>query len=164
MRLHCAAAGGSLRITGKAFACPPRNNSGVHDGAAGVRTAGGARRSIPAGSVVQLHAHSIMRDSRAFERAEEYVPARWDAARKPGAEGAANASAPPAIFSFSLGRRACPGQGLALLVLSVAVAAVVGRFELELARQPTAAFCATSTPSGLAVRVRRAPSGQKDTE
>lgn len=153
--MHCAVAGGSLRFTGKAFACPPRSKAGAHDGASG-DSRPAAQRTIPAGSIVQLHAYSIMRDSRVFERAEEFVPSRWHAAREGRPEGAPGDPVLPEPLPFSLGRRACPGQGLALLVLSVAVAALVGQFELELAQHPKAAFCATSTPVGLAVRVRRA--------
>lgn len=147
-RLHCA--GGSLRATGRAFDCPRRDPAGAAGGAPRARHV----RRIPAGSIVQLHAFSIGRDDRRFEQPDEYVPSRWAGAAEPD-------GCPADIFPLALGWRDCLGQGHARIELSVALAAVVCSFELELAQPPRAAQCSMTAlrPDGLALRLRRVKPG-----
>ncbi len=134
MRLHCVAAGGSVRVLARNLTLP--------------RCAGdsaGGRRHIPKGSVVQVHAHSMLRDASVFAAPDTYAPARWASLPEWSA----------VAFPFALGRRNCVGQALARLEMAAVVAALVSRFELAVATPPTPTYCLTYKPGGLRLRLRR---------
>jgi cytochrome P450 len=62
------------------------------------------------------------RDAERFERADEFLPARWHDARP----------SPFDYFPFGAGGRACPGRGLALYLLKTVLSALLERFDLVL--------------------------------
>jgi cytochrome P450 len=137
MRLHCVAAGGSVRVLARDLPLPA-NCQGR--GAAGGRHT----RHIPKDSVVQVHAHTMLHDAEVFAAPDSYDPERWASIPDWGA----------VAFPFALGRRNCVGQALARVEMAAVVAALVARFEMEVAAEPAPSYCLTYKPSGLRLRLR----------
>ncbi|WP_265500440.1 cytochrome P450 [Paracoccus beibuensis] len=87
-------------------------------------------RAVPRGAQLVLSPWHLHRHNRLWDRPDAFDPARWDTA-----EG--KASARCAYIPFSAGPRACPGAGLAMVEGVVMLAAIVGRWRLEVTeRQP----------------------------
>lgn len=71
--------------------------------------------------------HVLQNDERYYERAAEFVPERWAAERSKMIKDK-RAYAP-----FSLGTYACPGKGLVMMELRMAIARVVLSFDIGFA-------------------------------
>ena len=110
---------------------------------------------VPAGTLIfgALRGDSL-RDEY-FESAERFNPERWLHA-EPGREaGSANRVSMP----FGAGPRVCPGRQLAMLEMKIALATLLGRFEVESVATadgsaPEERMSFTMTPAGLAMRLR----------
>ena len=118
---------------------------------------------VPAGIVVM----NLMRRDSVSEahvpQAAEFQPGRWLA---DGAPGQAASSAKRIAMPFGAGPRICPGRYLALLEMKVAMATLLGRFEIESVDAPGGGearerLSFTMTPVGLTMRLRarRLPPG-----
>ncbi len=95
-----------------------------------------------------------MRDEY-FERAERFEPERWLHAA-PGREAG---SASRVSMPFGAGPRVCPGRQLAMLEMKIALATLLGRFEIDSVAtadggEPDERMSFTMTPAGLAMRLR----------
>jgi cytochrome P450 len=111
---------------------------------------------VPAGTVVisMLRRDSV--DERFVPRAAEFVPERWLTEGGPGQQ--ANA-AKRISMPFGAGPRICPGRYLALLEMKMALAVLLGRFDIAAVDTPDGKPAAerlsfTMTPVGLSMRVR----------
>lgn len=111
---------------------------------------------IPAGTVV---ISMLRRDSVAevfVPRAAEFLPERWLTEGGPGQQ--ANA-AKRISMPFGAGPRICPGRYLALLEMKMALAVLLGRFDITAVDTPDGRPAAerlsfTMTPVGLTMRLR----------
>lgn len=75
---------------------------------------------IPSGTMVLTNAWAMHRDPELWEDPEIFKPERF------GKEGEAEK-----LFSFGMGRRACPGAGLAHRLINLALGSLVQCFEWE---------------------------------
>ncbi|MGE5130022.1 MAG: cytochrome P450 [Sphingomonadaceae bacterium] len=118
---------------------------------------------VPAGVVVI----NLMRRDSVSEahvpQAAEFRPERW---LTDGAPGQAASSAKRVSMPFGAGPRICPGRYLALLEMKVAMATLLGRFEIESVdapdgKEPRERLSITMAPVGLTMRLRarRLPPG-----
>jgi cytochrome P450 len=110
---------------------------------------------VPAGTLVFGALRSDPLREEYFENAEHFDPERWLRA-EPGHEaGATNRVSMP----FGAGPRVCPGRHLAMLEMKIALATLLGRFEVESVATadgsaPDERMSFTMTPSGLTMRLR----------
>jgi cytochrome P450 len=82
---------------------------------------------VPAGTLVFLAMRSDSLREAYFERAAAFRPERWlDPASGPDATSASRVSMP-----FGAGPRVCPGRHLAMLEMKMALATLIGRFDIE---------------------------------
>eukprot|EP00961_Rhodomonas_salina_P148396 1997574-Rhodomonas_salina.1 len=96
---------------------------------------------IPAGSTIMTPMHLMLREPW-IERAKEFVPERW-------AEGAPQKSLLESkIFPFSLGKRNCVGQRLALSSIKNLLLHLVPRYEFGMVKEPVADYFLTLKPAG----------------
>ncbi len=112
---------------------------------------------VPAGTVVI----SLMRRDSVSEdhlpRAAAFEPERWLEA---GAPGAAASAARRVSMPFGAGPRICPGRYLALLEIKMAMAVLLGRFEIAAvdapggAAEPREHLAFTMAPVGLRLRLQ----------
>lgn len=85
-----------------------------------------AGKFFPEGSVVSVPAYTIHRDKSVFGAdADEYNPDRWLA------QGARQ-KFEKAFVPFSVGPRACVGRNVAMQELSLLIAALIKRYDIEL--------------------------------
>jgi cytochrome P450 len=95
-------------------------------------------------------------DERHFPKAEEFNPARWLA---DGAPGRAAASAKRVAMPFGAGPRLCPGRYLAVLEMKMAIAMLLGGFDIESVSTPDGGearehLALTMSPVGLRMKLR----------
>ena len=82
---------------------------------------------VPGGTLVFLAMRSDSLREAYFARAAAFDPQRWlDPESGPGATSANRVSMP-----FGAGPRVCPGRHLAMLEMKMALATLIGRFEIE---------------------------------
>jgi cytochrome P450 len=90
-----------------------------------------------------------------FPNAERFEPERWLNA-EPGREAS---SASRISMPFGAGPRVCPGRQLAMLEMKIALATLLGRFDLDSVAtadgsEPEERMSFTMTPTGLSMRLR----------
>jgi len=95
-------------------------------------------------------------DERWLPRATTFEPSRWLA---DGAPSAAATSPKRVSMPFGAGPRMCPGRYLALLEMKMAMATLLGRFDIARVDTPDGQpaqekLSFTMTPVGLTMRVR----------
>ncbi|SPO20574.1 probable Benzoate 4-monooxygenase cytochrome P450 [Ustilago trichophora] len=92
--------------------------------------AGGATvcgQHFPAGTILSVPAYTLHRDKSVFgQDAEEYNPDRWLAPN-------AKRDFEKAFIPFSVGPRACVGRNVAMMELSILIAAIFKRYDIVLA-------------------------------
>ena len=97
---------------------------------------------IPSGTTVLMSPWAMHRDPRYFDNPEEFRPERW-------LDGLASRLPRFAYFPFSSGPRRCVGSSFALMEATVALAALLPRFELgSPPARPEAAPSITLRPAG----------------
>ncbi|XP_042026463.1 cytochrome P450 71A1-like [Salvia splendens] len=79
---------------------------------------------IEGGSMVFINAWAIGRDPATWENADEFMPERF-------LEGGQN----PELITFGFGRRGCPGMGMAIAELELALANLVYKFNWEFPKE-----------------------------
>jgi len=110
---------------------------------------------VPADTLVFLAMRSDSLREAYFERAAAFAPERWlDPASGPDATSASRVSMP-----FGAGPRVCPGRHLAMLEMKMALATLIGRFEIEKVGtpgggEPDERMSFAMGPSGLTMRLR----------
>lgn len=110
---------------------------------------------VPAGTLVFGALRSDPLSDDYFEEAARFMPERWLQA-SPGREaGSANRVSMP----FGAGPRVCPGRQLAVLEMKIALATLLGRFDIESVAtadgsEPDEVMSFTMTPAGLGMRLR----------
>ena len=111
---------------------------------------------LPAGTVViSLMRRDSVSDAH-LPRAAAFEPERWLA---DGGPGALAASAKRTSMPFGAGPRICPGRYLALLEMKMAMAVLLGRFDIQGVDTPDGGearerLAFTMTPVGLTMRLR----------
>ncbi|HRI17442.1 MAG TPA: cytochrome P450, partial [Burkholderiaceae bacterium] len=112
---------------------------------------------VPAGTVViSLLRRDSVSDTH-IPRAANFEPERWLEGDGPGR---AASSAKRISMPFGAGPRICPGRYLALLEMKMAMAVLLGQFEIAAVKTPDGAdpverLAFTMTPVGLSMRLRR---------
>ena len=104
---------------------------------------------VEAGTTVLMSPWAMHRDPRFFSEPEEFRPERW-------LEGLASRLPRFAYFPFSSGPRRCVGSSFALMEATIAIAAMLPRFELSAPGAATAAPSITLRPAG-GMRLRVTP-------
>ena len=111
---------------------------------------------VPAGTIVWCAMRSPSLDERNFTDAARFDPQRWvdESSTAQDANSAKRVSMP-----FGGGPRVCPGRYLAMLEMKMAVAMLLGRFDIASVDAPTGAeaeerLALTLTPVGLRMTLR----------
>jgi cytochrome P450 len=110
---------------------------------------------VPAGTLLFLAMRSDSLREAYFERAAAFSPERWlDPASGPDATSASRVSMP-----FGAGPRVCPGRHLAMLEMKMALATLLGRFEIARIdapgrSEPDERMSFAMGPSRLSMRLR----------
>ena len=108
---------------------------------------------VPAGTQVWCVMRHDSVDDRYFTRAAAFEPERW----------LGDAGAPKRVaMPFGSGPRICPGRYLALLEIKLAMAMLLGSFEIDAVDTPDGAEAReimhfTMNPIGLRMRLRELP-------
>jgi cytochrome P450 len=118
MRLHCVAAGGSVREIGRDFI---------------------SRKGylLPKGAFVFIPYFVMLRNARIFEDADQFVPSRWDCPTKEMIE---------AFMPFAAGKQNCVGQSLAVAEIYSIIPRICFEYELELVEEGHVHFALTLEP------------------
>lgn len=77
--------------------------------------------NVPRGTLFLVNAWAIHRDSKAWDDPTSFKPERFEAGEVEGHK----------LMPFGLGRRACPGAGLAQRVMGLALGSLIQCFEWE---------------------------------
>jgi cytochrome P450 len=115
---------------------------------------------IPAGQLVMLLMRPAATDERHFPDPQAFDPARWLTGHEQGsAPGRAAASAKRVAMPFGAGPRLCPGRYLAMQEIKMAIAMLLGGFEVESVAtrdggEPREQLSFTMAPTGLRMRLR----------
>jgi cytochrome P450 len=114
---------------------------------------------VPAGTLVWCVMRHDSVDDRCFPRAAAFEPERW--LTDTGAT-TAGASAKRVAMPFGSGPRICPGRYLALLEIKLAMAMLLGSFEIDAVDTPDGGDARevmqfTMNPVGLRMRLREQP-------
>src|SRR3954470_3310627 len=111
---------------------------------------------IPAGQLVMLLMRPAATDERHFPNPQAFEPARWLAgsAPRPVASSAKRVAMP-----FGAGPRLCPGRYLAMHEIKMAIAMLLGGFEIESVgtadgAEPREHLSFTMAPTGLRLRLQ----------
>ncbi|KAL6013234.1 hypothetical protein ACLOJK_003726 [Asimina triloba] len=80
--------------------------------------------AVPKGTMLLINAWAVRRDPEVWIEPDEFKPERFEGGHEMGKEGCK-------FMPFGHGRRACPGEGLARRVVSLAVGTLVQCFEWE---------------------------------
>jgi cytochrome P450 len=112
---------------------------------------------VPAGIIVQSIMRSDSVNDRHLERAASFEPERW--LQDKGNPGAVANAAKRISMPFGAGPRICPGRYLALLEMKMAVAVLLGNFDIEDVATPDGReakehLAFTMQPVGLRMRLR----------
>ena len=110
---------------------------------------------VPAESLIWLNMRHDSVAEEHFAGAADFDPARWLHAEAGPRAGSVNRIAMP----FGAGPRVCPGRQLAMLEIKMALATLLGRFEIDSVRtadagEPDELMSFTMTPSPLTMRLR----------
>src|SRR3954454_19461612 len=111
---------------------------------------------IPAGQLVMLLMRPAATDERHFPNPQAFDPARWLADSAPGR---AASSAKRVAMPFGAGPRLCPGRYLAMHEIKMAIAMLLGGFEIESVgtadgAEPREHLSFTMAPTGLRLRLQ----------
>jgi cytochrome P450 len=115
---------------------------------------------IPEGQLVMLLMRPAATDERHFPHPQAFDPARWMTPHEQGsAPGRAAASARRVAMPFGAGPRLCPGRYLAMQEIKMAIAMLLGGFEIESVAtreggEPREQLSFTMAPTGLRMRLR----------
>ncbi|MEO6032209.1 MAG: cytochrome P450 [Burkholderiaceae bacterium] len=114
---------------------------------------------VPAGTAVWCVMRGDSISERHFPDPLRFDPERWLSDRNPGQAASA---AKRVSMPFGAGPRVCPGRYLALLEIKMAMAMLLGQFDIERVdtpdgRAPRELMAFTMTPVGLRMRLREAP-------
>jgi cytochrome P450 len=109
---------------------------------------------VPAGTLVFGALRSDPLRDEYFEHATRFDPERWLRAAPGHDASAANRVSMP----FGAGPRVCPGRHLAMLEMKIALATLLGRFDIESVAtvdggEPDERMSFTMTPTGLTMRL-----------
>lgn len=89
-----------------------------HEASADCKIAG---YDVPRGSILMVNAWAIHRDPMVWDEAERFKPERFE----DGEVG------PPKLLEFGMGRRSCPGSGLAQRVVGLALGCLIQCFDWQ---------------------------------
>lgn len=103
---------------------------------------------LPKGYTVQTVFYAIFRQPW-IDRANEFVPERW-ADTSPQ-----SADLKEMLMPFSLGKRNCIGQNMAMMQLKILTANFMRYYEFELAEEVKFEHFLTVKPESLKMRIRR---------
>ncbi|CAL1363408.1 unnamed protein product [Linum trigynum] len=80
---------------------------------------------VPKGTTLMVNVWAMQRDPQLWEQADEFLPERFESSARPVAEEGCK------YAPFGMGRRSCPGAGLGMGLVSLALGSLVQCFEWE---------------------------------
>lgn len=91
-------------------------------------------KAIPAGCDVGVNPPALFRNRDIFRNADRFWPERW---LKNTLLDEELARARRALTPFSIGPRNCPGQGAAIMIISISLANLVNKYDFRLGKAST---------------------------
>jgi cytochrome P450 len=133
MRLHPVATAGSFRVIGEDM----ETQDGDH------------HYLLPKGSIIFLPLLIlIMRNPRVFDNPDQFQPARWETSTQEMKDS---------LLPFSLGKKNCVGQALAMVEVHSVVARICSAFDLSVSEEGSITeFFLTMKPVGAKLLATRA--------
>jgi len=127
MRLYPVASGGSVRIIGRDFV----SSEGYF---------------LPKGSIIFLPFVVNLRNPAVFDKADSFIPSRWENATKEMKES---------FYPFSMGKQNCIGQSLATAEIHTIIPRICSEFEVELVDEGRPEFFLTWKPTKTMLKAKR---------
>ena len=101
---------------------------------------------LPKGSVISMPFIANLRNPAVFDEADSFIPSRWENATKEMNES---------FYPFSMGKRNCIGQSLAMAEIHTIIPRICSEFELELVDEGKPNQVLTWTPTKTMLKAKR---------
>jgi cytochrome P450 len=140
MRLWPVTAVGPIRVAGRDYIVPSSP-----DGSSSTKSKE-KDYFIPKGSLVFMPSIGVYHNERYFRNPEAFVPSRWE---NPSEE------MKKAFYPFSLGKRSCLGQSLALSEMQSILSRVLVHYEFSVVDEGRTRYFITLKPQGVLLKANR---------
>jgi cytochrome P450 len=145
MRLWPVTAVGPVRVAGRDFVVPANNEDDTNDKFSSLMT----REKdyfIPKGSLVFMPSIGTYHNELYFDEPESFIPSRWEDPSE---------DMKKAFLPFSVGKRSCLGQSLALSEMHSILSRLLVQYEFSVVQEGTTGYFITLKPEGVLLKATR---------
>jgi cytochrome P450 len=135
MRLWPVAAGGGLRVLSDDMVVTTNDIKGLEQ-----------TMILPKGSITSMNIFAFQRDKDTFNRPDEWLPDRWENATE---------DMKAAFMPFTVGRRSCPGQLLAMSELEVFLSRLLMNYQWFLVKETQPEYSITLKIKGTILQAKK---------
>jgi cytochrome P450 len=135
MRLWPVAAGGGLRVLSEDMVVTTKDVKGLDQ-----------TMILPKGSITSMNIFAFQCDKDTFNRPDEWLPDRWDNATE---------DMKAAFMPFTVGRRSCPGQLLAMSELEVFLSRLLMNYQWSLVKETQPEYSITLKIKGTILQAKK---------
>jgi cytochrome P450 len=135
MRLWPVAAGGGLRVLSDDMVVTTNDIKGLEQ-----------TMILPKGSITSMNIFAFQRDKDTFNRPDEWLPDRWENATE---------DMKAAFMPFTVGRRSCPGQLLAMSELEVFLSRLLMNYQWSLVKETQPEYSITLKIKGTILQAKK---------